>query len=45
MNASNKLGPVERLEMDKQITLLMECKPLAENEVKAITEKVKDPNN
>jgi hypothetical protein len=40
MTSNNKLGPTERLEMDKQITQLMECKPLAENEIKTLTDKV-----
>ena len=40
MSSNKKLGPSERMEMDKQITQLIECKPLSENEVKSLTEKV-----
>jgi hypothetical protein len=40
MTTNNKLGPTERLEMDKQISQLMECKPLSETEIKVLTEKV-----
>lgn len=40
MSTNNKLGPTERLEMDKQISQLMDCKPLSETEIKILTEKV-----
>ena len=45
MSINNKLGQNDRMEMDKQITQLMDCKPLSENEIKSITEKVNSCNN
>ena len=40
MSTINKFGPLERMEVDKHITQLMQCKPVSENEIKLLSEKV-----